>query len=118
LNIRLYMDENAMAVRVVAALRSRAVDLLTASEAKMLRREDEDQLAFATAQARVLYTFNQGHFLQLHTDWSLAGRAHSGIILARQKRYSDREQIRRLSRLVQTLSAEEMRNRVEFLSRW
>jgi hypothetical protein len=112
------MDENAMAVRVVAALRSRGVDVLTAAEAEMLEREDEDQLAFATAQARVLYTFNQGHFLQLHTDWSLAERAHSGIILARQKRYSDREQIRRLSRVTETLSAEDMRNRVEFLSRW
>jgi hypothetical protein len=92
--------------------------VFTAKDAGMLSRDDEDVLAFAAAQARVLYSFNKGHFLRLHTSWSLAGRGHAGIVLAQQKRYSPREQIRGLSHFVEGLSAEEMRNRVEFLSRW
>jgi hypothetical protein len=118
LNIRLYMDEDAMAGRVIAALRSRGVEVLTALEAGMLEREDEEQLTFAAAHDRVLCSFNKGHFLGLHTRWISEGRPHAGIILGPQQRYSAGEQIRRLSHLVQDLSAEEMRNRVEFLSRW
>ena len=47
-----------------------------------------------------------------------AGQSHAGIILAVQQRYSVGEQMRRLLRLTSTLTAEEMRNRVEFLSSW
>jgi hypothetical protein len=112
------MDENAMDAEVIAGLRARGVDILTAVEAGMLKRNDEDQLAFASARSRALYSFNIGHFFQLYIQWSTTGRNHAGVILARQKRYSPREQIRRLSRLVETLSAEEMHNRVEFLSGW
>jgi hypothetical protein len=35
-----------------------------------------------------------------------------------QQRYSVGEQMRRLLRLIKTLTAEEMRNRIEFLSAW
>jgi Domain of unknown function (DUF5615) len=118
LNIKLYMDEDAMAAKVVAGMRSRGVDVLTAKLAGMLTRDDEDHLAFGAAGNRTLYSFNQGHFLRLHTEWISSGRDHAGVILAKQKRYSPREQIRRLSRLVETLSAEDMQNRVEFLSGW
>jgi hypothetical protein len=44
-------------------------------------------------------------------------RAHPGIILSRQD-VSVGEQMRRLLRLIDTLTAEEMRNRIEFLSAW
>jgi hypothetical protein len=112
------MDEDAMAAKVVAGMRSRGVDVLTAKLAGMLTRDDEDHLAFAAAGKRTLYSFNKGHFLRLHREWISSGRDHAGIILGLQKRYGPGEQIRRLSRLVETLSDEEMRNRVEFLSGW
>jgi hypothetical protein len=85
LRIRLYLDEDAIDSEVIAGLRSSRVDVFTAKDAGMLSRDDEDVLAFAAAQARVLYSFNKGHFLRLHTSWSLAGRGHAGIVLAQQK---------------------------------
>jgi hypothetical protein len=118
LNIKLYMDEDAMAARVVAGMRSRGVDVFTAKLAGMLRRDDEDHLAFAAAGNRTLYSFNKGHFLRLHTEWISSGRDHAGLILGLQRRYGPGEEIRRLSRLVETLSAEDIQNRVEFLSGW
>jgi hypothetical protein len=118
LKIKLYMDENAMDAEVVAALRSRGVDILTAAEAGMLERDDEDQRAFAATQLQVLFSFNTGHFLRIHTEWCSTGRDHAGIIVAPQKRYSPREQIRRLVRLTEGLPAQSMKNHVEFLSRW
>jgi hypothetical protein len=48
----------------------------------------------------------------------MSGRGHAGVIIGVQQRYSVGEQMRRLLRLIARLSAEEMRNRVEFLSNW
>ena len=55
---RLYLDEDAMRRSIVFGLRARNVDILTALEAAMLNRDDEDHLAAASAAGRVLYTFN------------------------------------------------------------
>lgn len=56
--LRLYVDEDAMDGDLVRGLRSRGIDLVTAKDAAMIRRPDEEHLAFATAQSRVLYSFN------------------------------------------------------------
>ena len=48
----------------------------------------------------------------------MTGRGHAGIILAQQKRYSTGEQIRRLVRLIGSLTDEAMKDREEFLGRW
>jgi hypothetical protein len=69
-------------------------------------------------QGRVLYTFNVGDFYRLHTAFLKQGKSHAGIILARQQRYPVGEQMRRLLKLIAAKSAEEMKNRVEFLSAW
>ena len=103
---------------LVRGLRSRGIDVVTAADAGMIRREDEEHLGLATVQGRALYSFNVGDFHEIHTQWSATGREHAGIILARQKRYSTGDQIRRLLRLIGSLTAEAMRNREEFLGRW
>lgn len=50
---------------LVHALRARGFDVQTALEAAMIERTDEDHLAFATAQNRVLCSFNVGDFYRL-----------------------------------------------------
>lgn len=118
MKIRLYFDEDAMTDSVVQALLARNIDVLTAEAAGMRRRLDAEHLAYAAAQGRVLYSFNTGDYQALHTTYLTQGMSHSGIILARQQRYSVGEQMRRLLRLIHTVSAEEMRDRIEFLSAW
>ena len=100
---------------LVRGLRSRGIDLVTAAEAGMIRRKDEEHLGLATIQGRALYSFNVGDYHEIHTEWTATGRVHAGIILAQQKRYSTGEQIRRLLRLIGSLTDDEMRNREEFL---
>jgi len=92
----------------VRGLRSRGIDVITAADAGMIRRKDEEHLSFASMQGRA----------QIHTEWTSTGRGHAGIILAQQKRYSTGEQIRRLVRLTGSLADEAMKNREEFLGRW
>jgi len=79
---------------------------------------DSEHLNYATAQGRVLYSFNMGDFDALHAAYLSEGKSHTGIILAPQQRYGIGEQMRRLLRLIHTISAEEMRDRLEFLSAW
>jgi hypothetical protein len=114
----LYIDEDAMDGDLVRGLRSRAIDVITARDVAMIRRKDRDHLSTATAQGRALYSFNVGDYHQIHTEWMATGLVHAGIILATQKRYATGEQIRRLIHLIGSVTAEQMRNREEFLGRW
>jgi len=102
----------------VQAIRARGVDVITALDAGMIERADEEHLDYATAQGRVLYSFNAGDFYRLHTAFLAQGKSHPGIILAQQQRYSVGEQTRRLLRLTAAKSEEEMKNQVEYLSAW
>jgi hypothetical protein len=118
MTIRLYFDEDTSDTDLLEALRIRGVDTVGARASGMSGRDDEDQLRWATDQNRVLYSFNRGDFYRIHSEWMRAGQRHSGIILAAQQRYSVGEQMRRLLRLLNTLAAEDMINRIEFLSAW
>ncbi len=103
---------------LVRALRARGVDALTALEAGMIERSDEEHLEYATQEGRVLYSFNVKDFHRLHQEHLAKGESHAGIILTRQQRYSSGEEMRRLLTLSATKSAEQMKNQVEFLSAW
>ena len=118
MKLRLYLEEDSQDRDLVTALRARGVDVMTASEADLIERFDHEQLAWAATQGRALYSFNVGDFYQLHTLWLTQGRSHTGLILARQQRYSVGEQMRRLLMLIAARTAEEMKDRVEFLSAW
>ena len=116
--IRLYVDEDAMHGIVVQGLISRSVDVVTATTANMVNRDDEDHLMIATGLGRALYSYNGGDYQRLHTEWLTGGRTHAGIILAAQQRYTIGEELNRLVRLVSRVSAGEMRDRLEFLNSW
>ncbi|HQI77362.1 MAG TPA: DUF5615 family PIN-like protein [Candidatus Latescibacteria bacterium] len=118
MTIRLYCDEDSMRHALVAALRKHGLDVSTALEAGATAETDEQQLAFATAQGRVLYSHNVGDFCRLHAQWLSHGQSHAGILLAHQEQFSVGERMRRILRMADCLSAEEMRNRLEFLTDW
>ncbi len=99
---------------LVSALRARGLDILTADEADMIERQDEDHLAFAAREGRVLYSFNVADYCRLQAQ----GQSHAGLILALQQRYPVGDQMRRLLRIVAAKSAEDMHNHIEFLSAW
>ena len=102
----------------MAALRLRGADVTRAQEVGLAGSPDKVQLGWCRTDGRVLYSFNVGDFYGLHSDYLAAGEHHAGIILAPQQRYSVGEQMRRLLRLIAVRSAEDMRDRVEFLNEW
>lgn len=118
MTVRLYFDEDSMDRQLLRALRARGVDAVSALDADMIERPDEKHLRHAASLSRVLFTFNVGDFCRLHSSFLEAGEEHSGIIVARQQTYSVGETMRRLLRLIGAVSADEMRNRLEFLGHW
>lgn len=80
----------------------------------MLATPDDQQLAFAALQRRALVTFNIGDFSILHEEYASAGQEHWGIVL------SNREPIgvllHRLLRLLNSLTAEELKNEIRWLN--
>lgn len=118
MKIRLYLDENAMDSGLVQALRSQGIDVTTVQDAQRRGDADEQQLVYATEQGRVIYSYNIKDFMVLHIRFLEHGQSHAGIALAHERDYGIGEQARRLLRITEALSAEEMRNQLVYLSSW
>lgn len=75
---RLYANEN-FPLPAIEELRRLGHDVLTSYESGQAGRAvpDEDVLAFAVAEARILITLNRKHFVRLHK----ARSDHEGIIV-------------------------------------
>lgn len=108
--IRLHLDES-VAVAVVAPLRARSINVTTSAEADLIGASDEEQLALATGEGRVLITHDDD-FVRLHH----LGAEHAGIGYCHQTKYSVGDLLQVLILLHGCISAEDMINRVEYLS--
>ena len=97
--VKFYFDEDSAQHRLVAALRSHAIDVLTCLDAGMNARDDESHLILATEQRRVLVSANAGDFASLHRQWVSQDRPHAGILIIPQQRYSTGEMVRRMLRV-------------------
>jgi predicted nuclease of predicted toxin-antitoxin system len=82
---RLYLDQD-VPVQLAAMLRAQGVDVVTTLEVGALGQSDDQQLADAVADGRVLVTHNRVDSEQRHTEYLAAGRLHCGIIIAEQRR--------------------------------
>ena len=112
----LYLDEDTQSDALIAALRSRGINLLTTSEVGMTKRTDDEQLRFAVSDKRVIITCNIADFARLHAQWLKAERGHSGIVLVHQQKWGAGELARRIIRLLTDPPGKDMRNRIEFIS--
>ena len=113
--LRFFTDEDLYGA-IAPALRNRGFDAVSTPEAGQLGALDEDQLAWAAGNGRVLVTFNVGDFAALHTEWLSAGKHHAGIVLSAQLDIG--ELLKRLVRLAAAMDADSMADRLEFLGDW
>jgi DNA-binding transcriptional MerR regulator len=116
-SIRLYCDEDSQNRALIKALRSRGMEVTSAGEAALLGQSDEAQLSWAHKEGRVLFTHNVADFCRLHEQFLRGGQHHAGIVVAEQGP-SVGERMRRLLKLNDARTAEEMRDRLEFLGNW
>jgi len=79
-SFRLYLDEHVHPA-VGEHLRRLQHEVLTTQEARRPATSDEEQLAFAALENRVIITYDCADFAQLDAQWKAAGREHAGIVL-------------------------------------
>jgi predicted nuclease of predicted toxin-antitoxin system len=79
--LRLYFDED-VDVLLAPLLTAHGFDCLTAVAAGNLGRSDEEQLAFALGESRILITHNRTDYETLAVSWWSQQREHAGIVLA------------------------------------
>lgn len=82
---------------------------MTTKEAGMLGADDEEHIAFAMKERRVIFTQDED-FLKLHSK----GVKHSGIVYAHQ-RTPIGHIVRGLMLIYQVLEPDEMKDHLEFL---
>ena len=114
-SIRLFTDEDVYG-SVAPKLREKGFDALSTPEADRLGESDDSQLEWAAQDGRVFLTFNVGHFARLHHEWLRSSRHHAGIVVSSQRPIGNL--LRRILNLASALSAEDMRDRLEYLTNW
>ncbi len=105
--IALYTDADVHG-GLAAQIRHKGFDAISAYEAGNATLDDEDQLKYASSQRRAILTCNAKHFEPLFEGWWQAGRKHYGVIVSEQMPIG--EMLRRLLRLLNTVSADEIEN--------
>lgn len=95
---------------VARGLRRRGIDCLTTQEAGNFGSDDPDQLDFATAEKRMIVTFDVDYIV-LHSG----GATHSGIVWTSEQKYTIGQLILKLSGLHILHTADDMLNHLEYL---
>jgi len=80
----------------------------------MLSQDDEEQFAWAVGEQRAIVTFNFNDFVELHERYISESKEHFGIILSTAE--SVVVLLHRLLRLLNSISADELRNQMRWLN--
>lgn len=112
---RLHLDEDASIKGLLKALRERGHDVTrTPNEWISLDTDDRTQMLGATAQGRILFTFNIRDFQALARQYP----EHKGLLLAVQNRWTLHELIDAIDLMLSETEAEEWVGQVRWLNDW
>lgn len=103
------VDENADP-RIAAGLRLHDVDISTTPMMKLVGASDDEQLAYATSEVRVIVT-QDADFLRM----ARTGKATPGIIFFNSQSLSIGAVIRGILLIWEVLEPDEIANRIEYL---
>jgi predicted nuclease of predicted toxin-antitoxin system len=110
--LKLYLDEHIWR-ELSQRLRDKGYDAVHVYEVDRGGESDESQLDYAAREGRAILTYDAGDFVPIAELWFEAGRDHAGIVLSNE--IGPGELLRRVLKLLETVSAEEMRNAVRYL---
>jgi hypothetical protein len=80
--LKLFLDAHISARRIASALRKHGHDVRSADEERALDGwTDERLLELATAEGRIMVTFNARDFARIVRTWADIGRSHSGCLI-------------------------------------
>ena len=111
--LRIYTDENVDA-RIADGLSNRGIKAFSAVEKGMIGASDKEHFRFAAELQAVIFTHDH-HFLEIAREIAEEGKQHWGVIFVEMNKLSVGKCIKRLALYAEFLSAEEMKNQIEFL---
>ena len=110
--LRLYADECVNA-RIVAGLRRRSVDVVTAADERLLSASDEQHLERATALGRAIVTSDRD-FLVIVSGLLIGGGFFPGLLFI-QPRSAVGEAVRRIAQTAKAFDPNNIENRIEWI---
>jgi predicted nuclease of predicted toxin-antitoxin system len=111
-SIRLFIDEDVWN-GLAAVLREAGYDAISVAESERKGFSDEDQLAYAVAERRAIFTHNVQDFAPLAEVYYFQEIGHCGIIVARH--FEKGELLRRTLALLDELTVESLSNTLRFV---
>ncbi len=116
--IRLYLDAD-VDVKLAANLRKIGYDCVSAREVGNAALDDESQMVYAANEGCAIVTHNIQDFVPIFERWWHAELSHSGLVVSQQIPLGELQ--RRVIRMLETVTADEMennlRNLAEFVAR-
>jgi predicted nuclease of predicted toxin-antitoxin system len=107
--IKFHLDEN-VSNAIAQGLRRRGIDVTTTAEVGLISASDEEQIAFAFSETRVIFT-QDDDFLKLHQ----AGIPHFGVTYCRQRSRSIGEIINTLALIWEWVKPDDIKGQIEFI---
>jgi len=111
--LKIYTDEN-VDIRVSEGLNRRGIKAFSAIKMGMIGVSNREHFKYASDMRAVVFTHDH-HFLEIAKSLTREGKNHWGVIFVEMNKLSVGEYIRRLALYADVLSAEEIKNQIEFL---
>lgn len=109
---KLLLDEHIWAY-LAKLLREQGFDVIHVTEVDLVATPDEEIMAYAVDEHRAVMTFNIKHFVPLAIQYVEDGREHYGVVVS--KELSRGELQKRVTKLLESVTAEELMNAVRYL---
>jgi predicted nuclease of predicted toxin-antitoxin system len=109
---KLLLDEQIW-VYLATLLREQGYDVIHIYEAGLESKPDHEVLRSAVENHRAVVTFNIKHFVPLARQYSEEGKEHYGLVVSDEIPQGELQ--RRVTKLLNSVSAEELKNMVRFL---
>ena len=109
---KLLLDEHIWAY-LAKILREQGFDVIHVEEIDLTATADDKIMEYAFGEQRAIVTFNIKHFIPLSIKYFEDGKEHYGIVVSKQ--LSQGELKRRVTKLLENVTAEELMNAVRYL---
>jgi predicted nuclease of predicted toxin-antitoxin system len=109
---KLLLDEHIWAY-LAKILREQGFDVIHVNEVDLVATPDEKIMEYAVGEQRAVVTFNVKHFIPLSIQYFEDGKEHYGIVVSKQ--LSPGELQKRVTKLLESVTAEELMNAVRYL---
>jgi len=116
--VKLFSDEDCYIGRFAPDMRRLGYDVVDVLDEGLIGKPYDTLLECAINNKRAFLTFNRRHFVRIHKRYMDVDKEHWGIIYSRRGRLSYDEVKERVIKLIESCTAENLRNQLINLSKF